>query len=92
MNPTMYWGVNGRGFKYGNKILMDPEKDDPILAVIDSGTTLMMLPEKIFDKIVNEIAQKMKYDHEVNMICTRAADGNQIEVCYFNNTMCDKIY
>ena len=34
----------------------------------------------------------MKDDHAVNMICTRAADGDEIEVCYFNNTKCDKIY
>ena len=92
LNPTMYWGVNGRGFKYGNQMLMDPEEEDPILAVIDSGTTLMILPQVIFDKTVNEIAKKMKDDHEVNMICTRAADVNDIEVCYFNNTSCDKIY
>ena len=43
-NPTMYWGVSGRGFKYGGKTMMDPEDEEPILAVIDSGTTLMILP------------------------------------------------
>jgi len=43
-NPTMYWGVSGRGFKYGSKVMMDPEDEEPILAVIDSGTTLMILP------------------------------------------------
>jgi len=43
--------------------------------------------------MLNQIANKMKNDHEVNMICTRSADSsNSIEVCYFNNTSCDKIY
>jgi hypothetical protein len=44
LNPTMYWGTTGRGFKYGSKTLMDPQEDTPVLAVIDSGTTLMILP------------------------------------------------
>jgi len=44
LNPTMYWGTTGRGFKYGGKTLMDPHEDSPVLAVIDSGTTLMILP------------------------------------------------
>jgi hypothetical protein len=86
MNPTMYWGVSGRGFKYGDQVIMDPEEDNHMLAVIDSGTTLMVLPQVVFDKLINQIAKKMKDDHEVNMICTRAPDGNEIEVCYFNNT------
>ena len=43
-NPTMYWGATGRGFKYGKTMILDPEDDAPILAVIDSGTTLMILP------------------------------------------------
>lgn len=25
------------------------------------------------------------------MICTRVPDGKEIEVCYFNNTRCDKV-
>ena len=91
-NPTMYWGVSGRGFKYGSKVMMDPEEEEPILAVIDSGTTLMILPQMIFDNIINEIASKMKDDHEVNMICTRTPESNEIEVCYFNNTMCQQIH
>jgi hypothetical protein len=44
LNPTMYWGTTGRGFKYGSKTLMDAQEDTPVLAVIDSGTTLMILP------------------------------------------------
>jgi hypothetical protein len=26
LNPTMYWGVNGHGFKYGKKVLLDPQE------------------------------------------------------------------
>jgi len=44
LNPTMYWGTTGRGFKYGSHVLMDPEEEPAILSVIDSGTTLMILP------------------------------------------------
>lgn len=71
MNPTMYWATSGRGFKYGKKSLMEPDEDKPVLAVIDSGTTLMVLPALIFEKLVSSIAEKMKDDHAVNMICTR---------------------
>ena len=31
----------------------------------------MILPEAILDGMVSAIAEKMKYDHETNMICTR---------------------
>lgn len=48
----MYWGTSGRGFKYGKKVLMDPEEEPPILSVIDSGTTLMILPYNVFDKLI----------------------------------------
>ncbi len=71
LNPTMYWGTTGRGLKYGGKALMDPEEETAILTVIDSGTTLMVLPAVLFDKLIQEVAAKMKDDHEVNMICTR---------------------
>lgn len=27
LNPTMYWGTQGRGFKYGDKLLMDPQEE-----------------------------------------------------------------
>ena len=32
----------------------------------------------------------MKDDHSVNMICTRQ-DGPDIDLCYFNNTLCSEI-
>ena len=70
---------------------MDPEEEEPILAVVDSGTTLMVLPQVIFSNMINDIASRMKDDHEVNMICTRSSDQRDIEVCYFNNTMCHQI-
>ena len=92
LNPTMYWGVNGHGFKYGKKVIMDPQEQSPILAVIDSGTTLMILPSKVYDSLLNEIASNFKDDHTVNMICTRNPEFNEIDVCYFNNTKCDKLY
>lgn len=90
LNPTMYWGTLGRGFRYGKNSLMDPNEDLPILAVIDSGTTLMVVPEVIYEKLIQQIADKMKNDHEVNMICARS-EGPDIDVCYFNNTMCAAI-
>lgn len=91
LNPTMYWATTGRGFKYGSKVLMDPEEELPILSVIDSGTTLMVVPYSIFDALVEQVSNKVKDDHKVNMVCTRVPDGNDIDVCYFNNTMCSQI-
>ena len=72
LNPTMYWGVHGRGFKFGKKVLMDPEEASPILAVIDSGTTVMLLPSNIFEAFINQLASKFKNDHSVSMICTKS--------------------
>jgi hypothetical protein len=46
LNTDRFWGVEGQGFLYGNKFLQNPSKDKPILAVIDSGTTLVMIPRK----------------------------------------------
>lgn len=92
MNPTMYWGVLGRGFKYGKTIIMNPDDHEPLLAVIDSGTTLMILPSKLFDSLMNLLADRFKDDHDITMICTRKPDSNAIEVCYFNNTKCAALY
>jgi len=60
--------------------------------VIDSGTTLMIIPSMIFDKMMNIVADKFKDDHDITMICTRSPDTNRIEVCYFNNTDCKPLY
>lgn len=45
INPTYFWGVEGWGFAYGNNTIMNPKNESrPINAVIDSGTTLVLLP------------------------------------------------
>ena len=93
LNPSMYWGVRGRGFKYGDAVLMDPEEAKPILAVIDSGTTAVMLPSKIFELFMNELAKKFKDDHSVSMICTRSPEAPfEIDICFFNNASCSDLY
>lgn len=76
LNPTMYWGVSGRGFKYGDKVIMDPEDQDVILSVIDSGTTLMILPQVVMDGLVNQVSERMRYDSQVNMVCTRDPESH----------------
>lgn len=88
MNPTMYWGVNGMGFLYGDKIIMDPEHDPPVLAVIDSGTTLVMVPSKCYEGVMMGIADKVRDDPTVAFICTREEGAKALGACYFNNTRC----
>jgi hypothetical protein len=44
---------------YGDKIIYDPETEPPILAVIDSGTTLCIIPYKIYDGLMISIAEKL---------------------------------
>ena len=41
---------------YGDEFIFDPEEDQPILAVIDSGTTLVLLPYKVYDGLMMGIA------------------------------------
>ena len=57
MNPMLYWGVEAKGFMYGSKMIFDPNVDLPLLAVIDSGTTLCIIPYKVFDGLMMHIAQ-----------------------------------
>ena len=52
----------------------------------------MILPSKVYDGLLNEIANTFKEDHSVNMICTRNPEFNEIDVCYFNNTKCSHLY
>ena len=59
LKPTNFWGVEGQGFMYGDKIIYDPETDPPVLAVIDSGTTLCIIPYKIYDGLMMSIAEKL---------------------------------
>lgn len=45
VNPTHFWGVPGWGFAYGEQVLMDPASTiKPLNSVIDSGTTLILIP------------------------------------------------
>lgn len=71
---------------------MDPQKSTPMLAVIDSGSTVMQLPSRIFASFVNELARKFKDDHAVNMICTQTSgDDSEIDVCFFQDTTCEPL-
>lgn len=45
VNPHHFWGIEGWGFAYGDKVIMDPSQYvQPINSVIDSGTTLVIVP------------------------------------------------
>lgn len=91
LNPTNFWGVEGQGFMYGDKIIYDPETEPPILAVIDSGTTLCIIPYKIYDGLMMSIADKLQHDKFISFVCTRKVDSNELGPCYFNNTRCEDI-
>lgn len=52
LNPTLYWGVEGQGMLYGDKFIMDPEKHEAVLSVIDSGTTLVLLPKFCYEDVM----------------------------------------
>ena len=67
---------------------MDPEHDQPTLAVIDSGTTLIMVPSKCYEGVMTGIADKVKDDPSVSFVCTREEDSKSLGACYFNNTRC----
>lgn len=91
LNPTKFWGVEGMGFAYGDTWMFNPETDEPILAVIDSGTTLVVLPYKIYDGLLTSITRKVKDDTTVSLVCTRDDKTNELGACYFNNTRCEDI-
>lgn len=88
LNPTMFWGVEAQGFLYGGNMIYDPETEPPLLAVIDSGTTLCNVPYKIYDGLMMNIAKKLKHDPAVSFICTREEDTETLGPCFFNNTRC----
>ena len=71
LNPQKFWGVEAQGFLYGKDFIFDPEEEQPLLAVIDSGTTLVMLPYKVYDGLMMGIAKKVKDDPTVSLVCTR---------------------
>lgn len=91
LNAQKFWGVEATGFLYGNEFIMDPDEDEPMLAVIDSGTTLVMLPYKIYDGLMMGIAKKVKDDPTVAFVCTREKQTNDLGACYFNNTRCEDV-
>lgn len=88
LNPTNFWGVEGQGFLYGNTIIYNPETEPPLLAVIDSGTTLCVVPYNIYDGLMMGIAKKLKNDKDVSFVCTREEGTQNLGACYFNNTRC----
>ena len=92
INPTNFWGVKVRGFAYGKTVLYDPEKDRPILGVIDSGTTLVIIPTVVFENMIHEMAEKFHYDPDIDMVCVRDRKSNTIDHCYFNNTNCETLF
>ena len=91
LNPTNFWGVEGQGAIYGDTLIMDPSSDQPVLSVIDSGTTLVMVPYKVYDGIMMSIARDMKPDKSVSFVCTRTVGTQELGACYFNNTRCEDV-
>lgn len=71
LNPSNFWGVEGQGLIYDDIIIQDPVNDKAYLSVIDSGTTLVILPYKVYDGLMMSIARQNKEDKSVNFVCTR---------------------
>lgn len=91
LNPTLYWGVEGQGMLYGDKFIMDPESTQVVMSVIDSGTTLVLLPKSCYDGVMKAIAKKMKPDPKVSFVCSKEEKSQNLGACYFNNTRCEDI-
>ena len=91
LNPTMFWGVEGQAFLYGDNFVWGPTIDEPMLAVIDSGTTLVQVPYVAYDGLMMGIAKKVKDDPTVSFVCTRDEKTKELGACYFNNTRCEDI-
>ena len=94
MNPTFFWGVKVRGFAYGKSVFQDPETDVPILGVIDSGTTLAIVPTMVFENMVTAMAEKFVNETSVEFVCVRDKNRQSgfVNNCYFNNTDCDTLF
>ena len=88
LNREKFWGIEGQAFMYGNDFVFDPEEDQPVLAVIDSGTTLCLLPYKVYEGLMTKLAEKLKDDDSVAFVCTRERGTKELGTCYFNNTRC----
>ena len=93
MNPTAFWGAKARGMAYGKTVLFEPEEDQSLLGVIDSGTTLAMIPTMLFQNLVDAMANDFKDDPELEFVCARykGKKGN-FKSCYFNNTSCADMF
>jgi hypothetical protein len=91
----MFWGVEVNGFAFGNTVLMNYENMRSILGVIDSGTTLVLLPEIIFINFITQLAENVKDDKLIDLVCVRKNDSSgilkRIDHCYFNNTNCTSL-
>ena len=91
LNPSAFWGVEGQGFIYGDIIIQDPINDPTYLSVIDSGTTLVIIPYKVYDGLMMSIARELKSDTSINFVCTRTQGTLALGPCYFNNTRCEDV-
>ena len=91
LNPRFFWGVHGNGFAYGKTVLMDPENHKPYLAVIDSGTTLVILPWTAYENFITALAEQFRDDPDVDLVCERVNETNSMDHCYFNNTKCQEM-
>lgn len=90
LNPTDFWGLEARGFAFDNLAILNPETGDkPFLGVIDSGTTLILVPTRIYMNLLHEMASKFKDDPTVDFVCARTKETGLLDHCYFNNTKCD---
>jgi len=76
---------------YGDTFFFNPETDPPCLAVIDSGTTLVLVPARVYDGLMMGIAKKVKDDPTVSFVCGRDEKTLELGACYFNNTRCEDI-
>jgi hypothetical protein len=91
LNPDGFWGIDGQGFLYGDTIIQDPRKDPAVLSIIDSGTTLILVPYKVYDGLMMSVAREVKNDPTLSFICTRTEGTQELGVCYFNNTRCEDL-
>ena len=91
----MFWGVEVNGFAFGNTVIMDNKNMKSILGVIDSGTTLVILPEIVFINFITELAETVRDDPQIDLVCTRKNDSSgilkRLDHCYFNNTDCSTL-
>ena len=91
----MFWGVEVNGFAFGNTVIMDNKNMKSILGVIDSGTTLVILPEIVFINFITELAETVRDDSQIDLVCTRKNDSSgilkRLDHCYFNNTDCSTL-